>query len=195
MKKFLIAGLGNIGDEYSGTRHNIGFDIADALALACLKIDENKSRIFTDSRHAAAAHVKFKGKQIVIIKPATYMNLSGKAVNYWLAQEKIEKENLLVIADDIALPFGKIRIKKQGSDGGHNGLTSIIETLGTNEFARLRFGIGGDFPRGKQVDYVLGRWTEEELKTLSEKISLAVEAVKSFIVTGIDKTMTQFNKK
>jgi PTH1 family peptidyl-tRNA hydrolase len=123
------------------------------------------------------------------------MNLSGKAVNYWMAQEKIERENLLVIADDLALPFGKIRIKKSGSDGGHNGLTSIIETLVTVEFPRLRFGIGGNFPKGKQVDYVLGNWSEEEKKMLAERISSAVDAVKSFMTIGIEKTMTQFNKK
>ena len=123
------------------------------------------------------------------------MNLSGKAVNYWLAQENIARENLLVIADDIALPFGKIRIKKSGSDGGHNGLTSIIETLGTQEFPRLRFGISGDFPKGKQVDYVLGKWKEEEKQMLAEKISVAVEAIKSFVTAGTEKTMTEFNKK
>lgn len=195
MKKFLIAGLGNIGDEYAHTRHNIGFDVADALANSCLKEEEKKNKIFSDSRLAMVAHVKFKGKQIAIIKPTTFMNLSGKAVNYWLAEEKIERENLLVIADDIALPFGKIRIKKQGSDGGHNGLTSIIDTLGTEEFPRLRFGIGGDFPKGKQVDYVLGRWSEEEKKMLAERISFAIDALKSFITIGIEKTMTQFNKK
>ena len=194
MKKFLIAGLGNIGEEYAHTRHNIGFAIADALALSCLK-EEGKNKIFSDSRHASVAQVRFKGKQLVIIKPTTFMNLSGKAVNYWMAHEKIEKENLLVVADDIALPFGKIRIKKQGSDGGHNGLTSIIETFGTNEFARLRFGVGGDFQRGKQVDYVLGKWNAEENKMLAEKISQAVEAIKSFVTTGMEKTMTAYNKK
>ena len=192
--KFLIAGLGNIGDEYSNTRHNIGFDIADSLAASCVKEKERSSNLFSDSRHAMIAHAKFKGKQITIIKPSTFMNLSGKAVNYWLAQEKIAGENLLVVADDIALPFGKIRIKKQGSDGGHNGLTSVIEMLGTDNFPRLRFGIGGDFPRGKQADYVLEKWNAEERKMLDEKIAAATEAIKSFITIGIEKTMTQFNK-
>jgi PTH1 family peptidyl-tRNA hydrolase len=195
VKKFLIAGLGNIGGEYENTRHNIGFKIADALALSCLKEEEKKNKIFSDGRLASVAHVKFKGKQITVIKPTTYMNLSGKAVNYWQAQEKIEMENLLVIADDIALPFGSIRIKKKGSDGGHNGLTSIIETLGTEEFPRLRFGIGGDFQKGKQVDYVLGKWSAEEEKILEEKIAAAVEAIKIFMAAGIEKAMTGYNKK
>lgn len=195
MKKFLIAGLGNIGSDYENTRHNIGFKIADALALSCLKEEEKKNKIFSDGRLATVAHVKFKGKQITVIKPTIYMNLSGKAVNYWLTHEKIELENLLVVTDDIALPFGKIRIKKKGSDGGHNGLTSIIETLATEEFPRLRFGIGGEFARGKQVDYVLGKWSVEEEKILDEKISAAVEAIKSFMTMGIEKTMTGFNKK
>jgi PTH1 family peptidyl-tRNA hydrolase len=195
VKKFLIAGLGNIGGEYENTRHNIGFKIADALVLSCLKGEEKKNKIFSDGRLAMVAHAKFKGKQMTVIKPTTYMNLSGKAVNYWLTHEKIEMENLLVIADDIALPFGKIRVKKKGSDGGHNGLTSIIETLGTEEFPRLRFGIGGDFARGKQVDYVLGEWSAEEEKDMEEKISLSVEAIKSFMTMGIEKAMTGYNKK
>lgn len=194
MKKFLIVGLGNIGDEYAHTRHNIGFDVADALVSALAKEETDKNN-FSDRRLAMVSYARFKGRHLVIIKPSTFMNLSGKAVNYWLAQEKIERENLLVIADDLALPFGKIRIKKNGSDGGHNGLTSIIETLGTEEFPRLRFGIGGDFPRGKQVDYVLGKWSKEESEILFGKISVAVDAVKNFVTTGIEKTMTQFNKK
>jgi PTH1 family peptidyl-tRNA hydrolase len=193
VKKFLIVGLGNIGDEYVHTRHNIGFDVADALLVALGKEEDKK--IFSDRRLALVSYARFKGRQLVIIKPTTFMNLSGKAVNYWLAQEKIDRENLLVITDDIALPFGKIRIKKSGSDGGHNGLTSIIETLGTEEFPRLRFGIGGEFPKGKQVDYVLGKWNEEERKMLAERISSAVDAVKNFMTIGIEKTMTQFNKK
>jgi peptidyl-tRNA hydrolase, PTH1 family len=195
VKKFLVAGLGNIGDEYAHTRHNIGFDIVDVLALSFLKEEEKKNKIFSDSRLAMVAHVKFKGRQVTIIKPTTYMNLSGKAVNYWMAQEKVEIENLLIVADDIALPFGRIRIKKKGSDGGHNGLTSIIETLGTEEFPRLRFGIGGDFTRGKQVDYVLGKWSIEEGKVLPEKITTTVEAIKTFITMGVEKAMTSYNKK
>ena len=194
MKKFLIAGLGNIGDEYAHTRHNIGFDIADSLVRELSK-DDTQKKFSSDKRYAMVSQVKLKGKLLTVIKPSTYMNLSGKAVNYWMTQENIERENLLVIADDIALPFGKIRIKKSGSDGGHNGLTSIIETLGTNDFPRLRFGIGNDFHKGGQVDYVLGKWGEEEKKSLAEKISVAVEAIKSFVTAGTERTMTHFNKK
>jgi len=194
VKKFLIAGLGNIGDEYARTRHNIGFDIADALADALAKEDSDK-KFFSDRRYAMMTYRTFKGRKLTIIKPSTYMNLSGKAVNYWLTQENIEPENLLVIADDIALPYGKLRIKKKGSDGGHNGLTSVIETLGTNEFPRLRFGAGNEFRKGGQVDYVLGKWNDEEKKELNEKISAAVECIKSFVTAGIEHTMTDFNKK
>ncbi|MBK5286174.1 MAG: aminoacyl-tRNA hydrolase [Bacteroidia bacterium] len=194
MKKFLIACLGNIGDEYAHTRHNIGFDVADSLTKALAK-DESEKNIFSDRRYAMVSYARFKGRHLVIIKPTTYMNLSGKAVNYWLAQEKIDRENLLVVTDDIALPFGKIRIKKQGSDGGHNGLSSIIETLGTNEFPRLRFGIGENFQRGGQVDYVLGKWTDDEKKMLPEKITVAVDAIKNYVTIGMEKTMTLFNKK
>ena len=194
MKKFLIAGLGNIGDEYAHTRHNIGFDIADAVAHALTKEGEEK-KFFSDKRYAMVAYRTFKGRRLTIIKPSTFMNLSGKAVNYWLTQENIEPENLLIITDDIALPFGKLRLKKHGSDGGHNGLTSIIETLGTNNFPRLRFGVGSEFQKGGQVNYVLGKWNEEEKKTLDEKISSAVECIKSFTTAGIERTMTDFNKK
>ncbi len=183
--KFLIAGLGNDGDEYVHTRHNIGFDIADSLTP--------DSSSFSLDRHAFHAVVKFKGRQLHLIKPTTFMNLSGKAVKYWMEKEKIPLENVLVITDDIALPFGKIRMRKNGSDGGHNGLKSIIETLDTTEFPRLRFGIGGNFPKGYQVDYVLGKWGEEERKILPEKISAAVEAVKSFVTAGIDRAMNIYN--
>jgi len=194
VKKFLIACLGNIGDEYAHTRHNIGFDIADTLNTALTK-DETEIKLFADRRYAMVSYARFKGRQLVIIKPSTYMNLSGKAVNYWLMQEKIDMENLFVVTDDIALPFGKIRIKKQGSDGGHNGLSSIIKTLGTNEFPRLRFGIGDTFPRGGQVNYVLGKWTNEEDKVLPEKMAIAVDAIKNYVTIGTEKTMTLFNKK
>lgn len=183
--KFLIAGLGNIGDEYAHTRHNIGFDIIDSLVP--------DSTAFSLNRHAHHALVKFKGKELHLIKPTTYMNLSGKAVKYWMEKEKIALKNILVITDDLALPFGKIRIRKNGSDGGHNGLKSIIETLNTSEFPRLRFGIGGDFPKGYQVDYVLGKWTKDEEKILQEKINVAVEAVKSFVTMGVDRAMNIYN--
>lgn len=182
--KYLIAGLGNAGDDYTGTRHNIGFDVADLLAA---------ETPFTLDRHAYVASVKFKGRTLCIIKPTTYMNLSGKAVKYWLDKERIPLENLLVVTDDLALPFGKIRIKKNGSDGGHNGLKSIIETLGTAEFPRMRFGIGSNFAKGYQSDYVLGKWSAEEKKLLPEKIQTAAEAVKSFTTAGIERTMSAYN--
>jgi PTH1 family peptidyl-tRNA hydrolase len=194
VKKFLIAGLGNIGDEYAHTRHNIGFDIADALANALAKEEEEKN-FFSDKRYAMVTYRTYKGRKLTIIKPSTYMNLSGKAINYWLTQENIELENLLVITDDIALPFGKLRLKKHGNDGGHNGLTSIIETLSTNNFPRLRFGVGNEFQKGGQVDYVLGKWSADDKKLLDEKITNAVECIKSFATAGIELTMTNFNKK
>jgi PTH1 family peptidyl-tRNA hydrolase len=171
MSKFLIAGLGNIGEEYEFTRHNIGFEVANALALALTKeTGVTASKLFHTDRLASIHETRFKGKSLVIIKPTTYMNLSGKAINYWLQTEKIPVSNLLVITDDLALPFGTLRMKKKGSDGGHNGLNDILETLGTSEFARLRFGIGSDFPKGKQVDYVLQRWNKQEEHTLNERI-------------------------
>lgn len=186
--KFLIAGLGNIGDEYANTRHNIGFLVLDAFAKA-------SNTIFKTDRLASVAEVKFKGRTFVLIKPSTYMNLSGKAVNYWLQAEKIPVENLLVITDDIALPFGKLRMKGKGSDGGHNGLKSVQETLGTAEYARLRFGIGSEFSKGKQVDYVLGEWSKEELAQLPDRINVAVEMTKAFGTIGLQLTMTNFNNK
>jgi PTH1 family peptidyl-tRNA hydrolase len=196
MSKFLIAGLGNLGEEYSFTRHNIGFEVADALAKSLLREEEKASiRLFTNDKLAMINHSRYKGKQLVIIKPTTYMNLSGKAVNYWMQAEKISRENLLVITDDLALPFGTLRMKKKGSDGGHNGLNDIAETLNTTEYARLRFGIGSEFSKGKQVNYVLGHWNEEEKKTLDERIEKAVEMIKSFVAIGIDRTMTLFNNK
>jgi PTH1 family peptidyl-tRNA hydrolase len=188
MSKFLIAGLGNIGDEYEHTRHNIGFSVVDAFAKA-------SSGSFTMDRLAAVAEVKFKGKIFVLIKPSTFMNLSGKAVNYWMQQEKIAAENLLVVTDDIAIPFGALRMKGKGSDGGHNGLTSIIETLNSTEFARLRFGVGNNFSKGKQADYVLSRWNKEEEAALPARIDVAVEMIKSFGTIGIQRTMTFFNNK
>ena len=186
--KYLIACLGNIGAEYDGTRHNIGFKIADRLA-------KDLEGSFTTSRLAQVAELRYKGKTLVVIKPTTYMNLSGKAVKYWLQEEKIPLENLLVVNDDIALPFGTLRLRKQGADGGHNGLTDIIEKLGTNVFCRLRFGLGDDFPRGRQIDFVLGHWKASEEPIVDQKADEAVEIIKSFVTQGPDRTMNQFNKK
>src|SRR6185295_7956744 len=166
MEKFLIVGLGNIGEEYADTRHNVGFLIADALANSLLKDkeDEKKSslNLFSSDRYASVNISKFRGRSLVIIKPTTFMNLSGKAVNYWMQQEKISILNTLIVTDDLALPFSTLRMRKKGSDGGHNGLTDIIATLNTTEFPRLRFGIGNEFAKGSQVNYVLGKWSDEE---------------------------------
>ena len=186
--KYLIAGLGNIGSEYANTRHNIGFMILDAFA-------EASNISFKSDRLASVAQAKHKGRNLILIKPSTYMNLSGKAINYWLQQEKITVENMLVMTDDIALPLGTIRIRSKGGAGGHNGLTSIIETLGTQEFARLRFGIGADFPKGSQSDYVLGEWTLEEKKILPERIEKSIEVLKSFATIGLQNTMNNYNNK
>jgi len=184
--KYLIAGLGNIGNEYANTRHNIGFVIADAIAR------EGKA-VFEPGRLADVTKVKYKGRIMVVIKPSTYMNLSGKAVKYWLDKEKISVNNLLVITDDIALPTGTLRLRAKGGDGGHNGLISITEHLGTQEFPRLRMGIGNDFAQGYQVDYVLGKWTRAEEEIMISKINTAVEIVKSFVAIGIDRTMNLYN--
>ncbi len=188
MSKFLIVGLGNIGSEYKNTRHNIGFDVVDYLA-------KEEGVTFSEGRLADVAQLKIKGKPIVLIKPTTYMNLSGKAVNYWLQQEKISIENLLVIVDELALPLGKLRINPKGSDGGHNGLKNIQETLNTTNYNRLRFGIGNEFSKGKQVDFVLGKWTDEEQHLLQERIKLAADAIKSFTFIGLERTMNSFNAK
>jgi len=186
--KYLIAGLGNIGEEYENTRHNIGFKVLDALAGA-------SGIFFGSDRLAAKAEVRFKGRTLVLIKPTTYMNLSGKAINYWLQAEKIPLENLLVIVDDVALPFGAIRIKGQGSAGGHNGLTNVQEVLETTNYARMRFGVGNDYPKGGQVNYVLGKWTKEETAALAPRIELACDAIKAFTTIGLQLTMTQYNNK
>ena len=185
--KYLIACLGNIGVEYDDTRHNIGFKIADRLA-------KDLEASFSTGRLAQTAEMKFKGKTLLVIKPTTYMNRSGKAVKYWLQQEKIPIENLLVVNDDIALPLGTLRLRKQGADGGHNGLTDIIDKLGTNVFCRLRFGLGDDFPRGRQVDFVLGKWKPSEEPIVDEKVDEAVEIIKSFVTQGVDRTMNLYNK-
>ncbi len=186
--KYLIVGLGNIGKEYDQTRHNIGFDIADALC-------KNLSGSFELNRLAIYSKVSYKGKQLHIIKPTTYMNLSGKAIKYWMNELKIGIENVFVILDDLALPFGTLRIRGKGTDAGHNGLKSIQEEIGTNEYPRLRFGIGNDFPRGKQVDYVLGKWTKEQEAALSERIDVSVEIIKSFCVIGLEQTMNTYNNR
>ncbi|MBL7137963.1 MAG: aminoacyl-tRNA hydrolase [Bacteroidales bacterium] len=184
--KYLIVGLGNIGDEYADTRHNIGFIVADALALS-LKTS------FASGRHASVAKGMLKGRSITIIKPTTYINLSGKAIRFWMNKDKIPPENLLVVVDDLALPLGTLRLRKSGSDGGHNGLISLIETLQTIDFPRLRMGIGNDFAKGYQVEYVLGRWTSEEEKVLIPRINLAVEMIQCFVLQGVYKAMNLFN--
>ncbi len=186
--KFLIACLGNIGAEYDETRHNIGFKIADRLAA-------DLGASFTTSRLAQVSEMKYKGKTLLVIKPTTFMNLSGKAVQYWLRQEKIPLSNLLIVNDDIALPLGVLRMKKQGAAGGHNGLTDIIEKLGTEAFCRLRFGIGNDFPRGRQVDFVLGKWKPSETPIVDPRADVAVEIIKSFVTQGADRTMNQYNNQ
>jgi len=186
--KYLVTGLGNVGDEYHNTRHNIGFAILDALAKA-------SGIVFNDRRYGFVADYKFKGRNFVLLKPSTYVNLSGKSVNYWLQKEDIPDENLLVLLDDISLPFGTIRLRAKGGDGGHNGLTSIIETLGHQDFARLRFGIGGDFPYGMQINHVLGSWTDEEAAALPEKIESCHHIIRSFGTIGIERTMNVFNSR
>lgn len=186
--KYLIAGLGNIGPEYHETRHNIGFMTVDALA--------GKAGVaFADGRYGFTARFSLKGRQVVLLKPSTYMNLSGNAVRYWLQKENIPLENLLVVVDDLSLAFGTLRLKGKGSDGGHNGLKHIAATLGTQEYARLRFGIGNDFPRGGQIDYVLSPFTEEEYKLMPERLETAGEIIRNFCLAGLDFTMNHFNHK
>lgn len=188
MKKFLIVGLGNIGPKYHNTRHNIGFKVLDFLA-------EQEDLTFETQKLGDIATYKFKGRTFILLKPSTYMNLSGKAVNYWLQKEKVPLENLLVITDDLNLPFGTLRVKTKGSDGGHNGLKDIQTQLGTITYNRFRFGISDEFSKGKQVDYVLGEWDEEEEKKLPERLKKSVEVIKSFGTAGINNTMNTFNGK
>ena len=188
MKKFLIVGLGNIGPKYENTRHNVGFNILDFFA-------EKESLTFEFAKLGAITTYKLKGRSFLFLKPSTYMNLSGKAVRYWLEKEKIPLENLLVITDDINLPFGTIRIKIKGSDGGHNGLKDIQYYLNTTNYNRFRFGISDSFSTGRQVDYVLGNWGEEEKKLLSERFKIATEVIMSFGLAGISNTMNTFNGK
>jgi PTH1 family peptidyl-tRNA hydrolase len=184
---FLIAGLGNIGAEYEETRHNIGFKIADKL------VAEGKSA-FSLQRLAFYAEYRSRGKNVYVIKPTTYMNLSGKALRYWMTELKIQPQNVLVVLDDLAIPYGTLRIRPKGSDGGHNGLKDIDATLGNNNYPRLRFGIGNEFSKGKQIDYVLGKWSVDELKVMDEKINNACAAVNSFMFEGIERAMNKFNK-
>ena len=186
--KFLIVGLGNIGSEYSETRHNIGFKVLDALAGA-------SNLFFKTDRYGDVCELKHKGRMFILLKPNTFMNLSGNAVRYWMQQEKITLENVLVVTDDLALPYGKLRMRGQGSDGGHNGLKHINQILQTTQYARLRFGISAEFSKGQQVDYVLGIWSEEELKTLKEHIERAGKAVLSFGLIGLPRTMNEVNTK
>ena len=186
--KYLITGLGNIGEEYRNTRHNIGFTVLDALAKA-------SNIVFTDGRYGATASMSVKGRQLLLLKPSTYMNLSGNAVRYWMQQEKIPLENVLIVVDDLALPFGTLRLKGKGSDAGHNGLKHIAATLGTQNYARLRFGIGNDFPRGGQIDFVLGHFSEEDTRLMPERLEMAGEIVKSFCLAGLNITMNQYNNK
>ena len=186
--KYLIVGLGNIGDDYSDTRHNIGFTVLDAMAQA-------SNIAFKDKRYGSSASIKYKGRDLILLKPSTFMNLSGNAVRYWLMKENIPAENLLVIVDDIALPTGSFRMRPKGSDGGHNGLAHISSVLATDEYARIRVGIGNDFRRGSQVNYVLGTWNEDEKKILNEKIPVVIDMIRSFVTAGVELTMTAFNKK
>jgi PTH1 family peptidyl-tRNA hydrolase len=186
--KYLIAGLGNIGPEYKNTRHNIGFQILDALV-------EASNISFNDKRYGFVAEYKYKARTFILLKPTTYMNLSGRAINFWLQKEKIDIKNMLVLVDDLALPFGTLRVRAKGGAGGHNGLENINQVLGRNDYARLRFGIGDDFNTGRQVDYVLGEWSREEKKELPFKIDDSIDIIKSFGTIGVERTMNFHNKR
>lgn len=188
MNKYLIVGLGNIGDEYVDTRHNIGFKVLDVLA-------KENDLTFETLKLGDVTKYKFKGRTLLLLKPSTFMNLSGKAINYWMQAEKIKLENVLVITDDLALPFGGIRLRGKGGSGGHNGLKSVEETVGSASYARLRFGVGKEFSKGAQVNYVLGKWGEEEREALPTRIKLAIEALKAFTTIGLSHTMTVYNNK
>jgi len=188
MKKYLIVGLGNIGEKYQNTRHNIGFKILDHFS-------SKEDVTFSTDKLADRAEYKLKGRLFILVKPNTYMNLSGKAVQYWLKKENIPLENLLVITDDLNLPFGSLRVKIKGSDGGHNGLKDIQDKLGTTKYNRFRFGISDSFGKGRQVDYVLGEWTGEEQDKLTERLEKSVELIKSFVLSGVNNTMNTFNGK
>ncbi|MGM0612699.1 MAG: aminoacyl-tRNA hydrolase [Bacteroidota bacterium] len=186
--KFLITGLGNMGPDYEGTRHNIGFDVLNHL------VSEKEGK-FEVKRYGDVAQIKHRGKTLILLKPSTFMNLSGKAVRYWLEKEKIPVERSLVVTDDVALPLGTIRIKKKGSDGGHNGLADIIAKLGRSDFPRLRFGVGNEFPKGTQINYVLGKWTDEEIPIIKPQIKKAADSILTFSFMGIEKAMNLYNNK
>ena len=188
MDKYLIVGLGNVGQEYDMTRHNTGFMVLDAFAKA-------SNIVFDDRRYGFVAETSLKGRKIFLLKPTTFMNLSGNAVRYWLAKEKIDVERMLVVVDDLALPLGSLRLKASGSNAGHNGLGNIQSVLGTERYCRLRVGIGNDFPRGMQVEWVLGRYSDEEMKALAPALAPACEMIRSFVLAGVDITMNQYNKK
>ena len=187
MDKYLIVGLGNPGEQYAGTRHNTGFMVLDAFAKA-------SNIVFEDRRYGYIAETSLKGRKVFLLKPTTYMNLSGNAVRYWMNKENIALEHLLVIVDDLSLPLGALRLKGKGSNGGHNGLGNIQNVIGTQQYARLRIGIGNDFAKGMQVEWVLGKYDENDLKTLSPSIETATDIIKSFVLAGINITMSQFNK-
>ena len=186
--KYLVVGLGNIGAEYEGTRHNAGFDVADKLV-------EGAGGTFTPDRYASKAEIRWKGRTLIVIKPSTYMNLSGKAVRDWMDKENIQRENLIVVVDDIAIPVGTLRIRAKGSDGGHNGLKNIDALCGGNNYARIRMGVGGDFPQGHQVDFVLGKLSAEERVEFDKMVEAAVAAIKDFATIGIERTMNYHNHK
>ena len=188
MKKFLIVGLGNVGEKYSNTRHNIGFRILDHLA-------KEQEAVFETKKLGDQLTFKLKGRSVMLLKPSTYMNLSGKSVKYWLEKEKIPFENLLIVTDDLNLPFGTLRLKTKGSDGGHNGLKDVQDKLGTTQYNRFRFGISDDFHKGRQVDYVLSTWGEEELEKMPERLEISIKLIKSFVLSGTKITMNEFNGK
>lgn len=194
MEKFLIVGLGNMGPDYEGTRHNAGFRVVDALA-ASVNEDKGKETVWEDKRYGFVTRISVKGRQLILLKPTTFMNLSGNAVRYWMQKENIALEHLLVCVDDIALPFGQLRMKPAGSDAGHNGLKHIAQILGTQQYARLRFGIGSDFYSGQQVDYVLGKFPPEEEALIPERTKVAAAAIKTFCLAGIQMAMNQLNRK
>lgn len=186
--KYLIVGLGNIGDEYVGTRHNVGFRAVDAFA-------QKQGAEWADKRYGAIARTRVKNTELILLRPSTYMNLSGQAVRYWAQQEKIPVEHLLVIVDDLSLPVGKIRMRGSGSDGGHNGLKNIASCMMTQNYPRIKFGIGNEFPKGTQVDFVLGQFSDEDNRIINEKLDYVGEMIKSFCLQGLDRTMNQYNKK
>jgi PTH1 family peptidyl-tRNA hydrolase len=186
--KYLIVGLGNIGEEYTDTRHNIGFMVLDAMATA-------SNAVFEDRRYGNVCSLKYKGRKFILLKPSTYMNLSGNAVRFWLRKEKIDISDMLVVVDDLALPLGSIRMRPKGSDGGHNGLAHINTVLDTSEYARIRFGIGNNFRKGSQVNYVLSEWDKHEKEFISARIDVVVEMIKSFGTAGLELTMTRYNKE